>query len=104
MVGWRQLSQSSESAIIGETLDGTIVAWNKGAEIMYGYTAAEAIGKPIAMLAPPDRADEITDILQRIARGERVSHFERLRVCVGMAAPWIFLSSPYLPLRMMLRK
>ena len=79
--GWlASIVESSESAIIGETLDGTIVAWNKGAEIMYGYTAAEAIGKPIAMLAPPDRADEITDILQRIARGERVSHFETTRV------------------------
>ena len=51
--------ESSEDAIIGKTLDGIITSWNRGAENMYGYSAAEAIGQPITMLAPPERQDEV---------------------------------------------
>jgi two-component system, sensor histidine kinase and response regulator len=70
----------SDDAIIGETLDGTIITWNQGAKTMYGYSAEEAVGKPVTMLAPPDRSDEIPRILTQIARGERISHFETTRV------------------------
>ena len=71
---------SSDDAIIGKTLDGTIVSWNRGAERIYGYTAEEVIGKPISALIPSDRAYEITNILERIRRGERVEHYETERI------------------------
>jgi len=72
--------ESSQDAIIGKTLDGTIVSWNKGAESLYGYRAEEVIEKPISILAPPDRSDEVPSILESIRRGEKVSHFETVRV------------------------
>jgi PAS domain S-box-containing protein len=71
---------SSQDAIIGKNLDGIVTHWNKGAENIYGYLAQEMIGRPIATLAPPDRADEITAILQKIRNGERVEYFESVRV------------------------
>ena len=71
---------SSQDAIIGKTLEGIITHWNKGAEQMYGYTAQELIGSPIALLAPPERKDEIPAILGRIRAGERVEYFETVRV------------------------
>jgi PAS domain S-box-containing protein len=71
---------SSEDAIIGKNLDGTITSWNKGAERIYGYTAEEAVGKNISILAPQDRKDEIAEILKKIARGDTTEHFETLRV------------------------
>ena len=71
---------SSQDAIIGKNLDGTVTHWNKGAEHMYGYTAAEMIGRPITVLAPKERADEIPAILDKIRHGERVEYFETLRV------------------------
>src|SRR5579872_7013519 len=71
---------SSQDAIIGKNLDGIVTHWNKGAEEMYGYSAPEMIGRPISTLAPPDRADEISEILRRIRKGERVEYFESVRV------------------------
>ena len=71
---------SSEDAIIGKGLDGTIASWNKGAERIYGYTSEEIVGKNIAILAPPERPDEIPHILERIRHGESVEHFESVRV------------------------
>jgi len=71
--------ESSEDAIIGKSLNGTIESWNAGAEKIFGYTSDEAIGSPLMMLIPPDRVDEEHDIASRIARGERVSHFETVR-------------------------
>ena len=71
---------SSQDAIIGKDLDGIITHWNKGAEHMYGYPAEEMIGKPITILCPKDRPDEIPAILDRIRRGERVEYFESVRV------------------------
>jgi two-component system, cell cycle sensor histidine kinase and response regulator CckA len=71
--------QSSDDAIIGKALDGTITNWNDGAERLYGYSAAEAIGRNIAMLAPPDRPDEIPSIMASIAQGEVVSHLDTKR-------------------------
>ena len=63
---------SSDDAIISKNLDGTITSWNKGAERIYGYTPEEVIGKPISLLAPNNRADEITEILQKIAQGGKL--------------------------------
>lgn len=71
---------SSQDAIIGKNLDGIVTHWNKGAEEIYGYTAQEMIGRPISTLAPPERADEIPVILQKIRNGERVEYFESVRV------------------------
>ena len=72
--------QSSDDAIIGKTLDGTITSWNAAAERLYGYTAAEVIGRSIAIIVPPDRPDELPSILTRLAREERVEHYETVRV------------------------
>jgi PAS domain S-box-containing protein len=72
--------ESSDDAIIGKTLDGVIVSWNAGAERMYGYSAAEAVGQPISMLAPPDLPDEIPAIMERLKQGEPIAHFKTRRV------------------------
>src|SRR5690348_7398116 len=74
------LVEASDDAIIGKTLDNIIVSWNRGAERMYGYTSAEAIGKSMEMLVPQDRAGEPDEIIHRIGRGEPVEHFETVRV------------------------
>jgi PAS domain S-box-containing protein len=71
---------SSDDAIISKTLDGTITSWNPAAQKIFGYTAAEAIGRPILMLFPPDRLGEELEFLDRIARGQKVEHFETVRV------------------------
>ncbi len=71
--------ESSEDAIIAKSLDGTICTWNEGATGMYGYSAADTIGHSITMLCPPDRRGEIDDILEKIARGERIAHYETVR-------------------------
>ena len=71
---------SSQDAIIGKNLDGIVTHWNKGAELIYGYTAQEMVGRPITVLCPQDRADEIPAILQKIRNGERVEYFESVRV------------------------
>lgn len=71
---------SSEDAIIGKTLDGTITTWNKGAQRIYGYTPDEVIGRSISILAPTDRPDEIPEILRKIALGESTEHYESVRV------------------------
>ena len=72
--------ESSSDAIIGQGLDGTITSWNPGAERMYGYTADEVTGKPVSMLAPAERPEESIWLLDRIGRGERVEHYETVRV------------------------
>src|SRR5215831_5280406 len=64
--------ESSEDAIASGTLDGIIVSWNPGAEHMYGYTEAEAVGKPITILVPPDLPDEEKKILEKLRAGERI--------------------------------
>ena len=71
--------ESSDDAIIGKTMDGTINSWNRAAERMYGYTAEEMIGQSMALLSPPEREGEIKEILQRIRDGQRVDHYETLR-------------------------
>jgi diguanylate cyclase (GGDEF)-like protein/PAS domain S-box-containing protein len=71
---------SSDDAIIGKTLDGTIVSWNAGAERMFGYSASEMLGRSISTLVPPESPDEMSAILERLQRGERVEHLETVRV------------------------
>jgi PAS domain S-box-containing protein len=73
--------ESSDDAIVSKNLDGIVMSWNQGAERLFGYTAAEVIGKSIEILIPPDRIEEETEILARLRRGERVDHFETIRVC-----------------------
>ena len=72
--------ESSDDAIIGKTLDGIITSWNKAAERMFGYEAAEICGKAVTLLIPPDRVSEEQEILGRLRRGERIDHFETERV------------------------
>jgi PAS domain S-box-containing protein len=72
---------SSDDAIISKDLDGVIASWNRGAEAIFGYRAEEMIGRPIALLFPPERLHEEDVILNRIRRGERVDHFETVRRC-----------------------
>jgi len=71
--------ENSDDAIIGKSLDGIILSWNAGAEKLYGYTAIEAIGKHISMLAPPALVDDINYLLGKIKRGEPVLHYETVR-------------------------
>ncbi len=71
--------ESSEDAIVSKDLNGVVTSWNRGAERLFGYTAEEMIGQPVAMLIPSDRLDEETNILRRIRNGERVEHYETIR-------------------------
>ena len=73
--------ESSDDAIISKDLNGIIVSWNRGAEKLFGYTAAEVIGKPVVMLIPPDRVDEESQIIERIRRGGQIDHYETVRRC-----------------------
>src|SRR5437773_848588 len=72
--------ESSDDAIIGKTLDGIIATWNRGAERLYGYPAHEVVGRPISVIVPPELRDELPTILARLARGERMDHYETVRV------------------------
>lgn len=71
---------SSEDAIIGKSLTGVITSWNRGAENIFGYSAEEAIGRPLLMLIPTDLQHEERDVLEKIGRGEVVEHFETVRI------------------------
>ena len=70
---------SSDDAIVGKQLDGTILSWNKGAERIFGYTEGEVVGRKLSLLVPADRKDELDAILEQIRQGRRVEHFETLR-------------------------
>jgi PAS domain S-box-containing protein len=72
--------QSSDDAIISKTLEGVVTSWNKSAERLFGYTAEEMIGQPILKVIPADRQEEEPLILGRLRKGERVDHFETIRV------------------------
>jgi PAS domain S-box-containing protein len=72
--------ESSHDAIVSKNLHGVITSWNKGAERLFGYTAEEAVGQNITLIIPPDRRDEERTILARLTRGERVDHFETVRM------------------------
>jgi PAS domain S-box-containing protein len=70
---------SSDDAIVAKNLDGTITSWNAAAERIFGYTAAEAVGRSITLIVPADRLDEEAGILERLRRGERIDHYETVR-------------------------
>lgn len=73
--------ESSDDAIVSKNLDGVVTSWNVGAQRLFGYTPEEAVGRPIAELViPPDRIDEEPKILERLRRGQRVEHFETVRM------------------------
>ncbi|HSA81125.1 MAG TPA: PAS domain S-box protein, partial [Geminicoccaceae bacterium] len=79
--GWlAALVDSSSDAIISKTMDGTITSWNAAAEKMYGYAAAEIIGRSIDIIIPEDRVEELRAVDRRLVRGERVAPFETVRV------------------------
>ena len=71
---------SSDDAIVSKNLDGVITSWNAGAERLFGYTAKEAVGQPITMIIPADRRSEETIILARLRQGERIDHFDTVRL------------------------
>jgi two-component system cell cycle sensor histidine kinase/response regulator CckA len=72
--------ESADDAIIGMTLDGVITSWNAGAERLYGWSAAEAVGGPLSILVPSDSPDEMPAILARLQRGERIRPYETVRL------------------------
>jgi len=72
--------ESADDAVISKTLEGIITSWNKGAERIFGYTADEVIGKPVMILIPADHEDEEPTILARLRAGDRIEHYETVRV------------------------
>jgi PAS domain S-box-containing protein len=76
---FRSVIESSQDAIIGKDLDGVITSWNKTAERLYGYSAADAIGKSISMLVPSGQDDELLEILRRVRSGEQIDNYETVR-------------------------
>ncbi|HXO22605.1 MAG TPA: PAS domain S-box protein [Thermoanaerobaculia bacterium] len=72
--------ESSQDAIVSKNLDGVVRTWNAGAERLFGFTAEEAIGRPITLIIPTDRLEEERQILSRLAGGERIEHYETVRV------------------------
>jgi two-component system sensor kinase FixL len=93
----RAIVESSDDAIIGKTLDGTIVSWNAGAQRSYGHTAAEAVGQPIGLIIPEDRREEQQRILEEIRAGRRVASHETVRVTrEGRRVPISLTVSPIL--------
>src|SRR3982751_3975839 len=72
--------EAAEDAIISKTLDGIITSWNKGAERIFGYTADEVIGKPVTILIPEGHLDEEPAILARLRAGDRIEHYETVRM------------------------
>ena len=78
--GWlAALVESADDAIVSKTLDGAIRSWNPAAQRLFGYTSGEVIGRPISILAAPDRENEMPAILERIRRGEKVDRYETVR-------------------------
>lgn len=87
--------ESADDAIIGKDLNGVIRSWNKGAERLFGYTADEAIGQSVTLLMPPERQHEEPQILARLRRGERIEHYETVRVAKnGRRIPISLTTSP----------
>ena len=85
-IAFRQLAaivESSDDAIIGKTLDGTIMTWNRGAERIYGYTAEEVIGRSVTILIPVDHPDELPGVMEQLRRGEEIEPYETTRVRKG---------------------
>jgi PAS domain S-box-containing protein len=78
--GLAAIVESSDDAIISKTLESVITTWNRGAERIFGYTAEEVIGKPVTLLIPANQIDEEPAILQKLRRGERIDHYETVRI------------------------
>lgn len=76
---YQAIVESSDDAILSKDLNGVILSWNRGAERLFGFTAQEAVGKPVTIIIPLDRLDEEPAILEKIHRGERIEHFETVR-------------------------
>jgi PAS domain S-box-containing protein len=76
---YQAIVESSDDAILSKDLNGVILSWNQGAERLFGFTAEEAVGKPVTIIIPLDRLDEEPTILGKIHRGERIEHFETVR-------------------------
>lgn len=72
--------ESSYDAIVSKTLDGIIRSWNSGAERTFGYSASEAVGRHISLIIPPERLNEENEIIARLKRGERIDHFDTIRM------------------------
>ena len=72
--------ESSDDAIIGKDLDGVVLAWNEGANRMYGYSIQEMLGQSMSRLMPPERPDELASILAQVRRGERIAPYETARI------------------------
>src|SRR6266571_700426 len=77
---FKAMVESADDAIVSKTLDGTITTWNPAATRLYGYTAEEVIGKPIALIVPPDHRDELTGVFESLRRGEHIEHYETTRM------------------------
>jgi PAS domain S-box-containing protein len=75
-----EIVESSEDAILSKDINGIISSWNAGAERMYGYRAEEVVGKHVSIIAPPDKKDDITVVMERLLRGERIQHYETERI------------------------
>jgi PAS domain S-box-containing protein len=80
---YAHLVECSNDAIISENLDGIIVSWNVGAQRRFGFTETEAVGQPITKLIPHDQRDNEKELLQRLKAGERIDHYETVRVTKG---------------------
>src|SRR5215469_13734985 len=80
ILGLRALVEASDDAIIGKTMDGTIISWNKGAEKIYGYPAEEILGKSISVLMPPGHINEFPELMKRLQRGEHIEKFWTKRI------------------------
>jgi PAS domain S-box-containing protein len=79
LLHYAALVEFSDDAIIGKTLDGHITSWNRGAEMVFGYSRTEIVGKPVSILIPEDRLDEEPGILEKIKLGQSVDHYETIR-------------------------
>lgn len=77
---YEAIAESTDDAIIAKSLDGRILTWNRGAERLYGFTAEEALGRPVSLVVPPDRTAEVSEVLAIVGRGERLEHYETVRV------------------------
>ena len=77
---FKAIIESSDDAIISKTLDGTITSWNSGAEVIFGYSQAEMLGQSLLILFPPERQQEELFIQERLLQGEKVEHFETIRI------------------------
>jgi PAS domain S-box-containing protein len=87
--------ESSDDAIVSKTLDGRIQSWNAGASRIFGYTAAEVIGQPITIIIPPELLEEERRILEQVSRGERIDHFDTIRIAKdGQRIPISLTVSP----------